>query len=95
MAEFSGCLEIVALTDKGVECSLAGGSAFWLPRSPHVQWDGPPQVGQTIRAVVPNWLAAKHRQLVGDETFEQTKASQKTAYTDASTSTLAQERNTQ
>jgi hypothetical protein len=67
--EFAGSLRVVSLTDNGVQCALAGGSPFWLPRF-HVQWDGRLEVGQTIMATVPGWLAAKHRQLAGDAAFE-------------------------
>src|SRR6516164_8690797 len=77
--QFAVSLRVLSLTDNGVQCTLAGGSPFWLPRA-SVQWDGCLEVGQTIKATVPGWLAAKHRQLAGDAAFEQAKASAKPAY---------------
>ena len=81
MAEFSGSLRVLGLTDKGMQCALAGSPPFWLPRSEHVRWRGSPIVGETIDVVIPGWLVAKHRQLAGDAAFEQAKASEKAAYT--------------
>ncbi len=47
--------------------------AFWLSRK-CCAFSLEPQPGQRdVRVGVPDWLAAKHRQLVGDEKFEAAK----------------------
>jgi hypothetical protein len=68
-------LYILDLTPKGVQVATAGstGSPFWLPRSGHVEWVDPPRRGELVTASVPEWLAAKHRQLVGDVAFERVR----------------------
>ena len=70
MNGYSGALHILAVSERGVQCATSEGEAFWLPRSGHVQWARPPQPGAVVTAIVPGWLAAKHRQLVGDVAYE-------------------------
>jgi hypothetical protein len=66
-------VHILALTDGGIQCATpsAPKQPFWLPRGGKcATWMRPPIVGQLGTAIVPSWLAAKHRQLVGDVAFE-------------------------
>jgi hypothetical protein len=67
MKEFSGELTVLALSENGIKCSVRGDAEpFWLPRNgDHVEWQREPEVGETIHAIVPEWLANKHRQLGG------------------------------
>jgi hypothetical protein len=65
-------LSVLALTDNGDRCSTGEGEAFWLPRN-SVKWHSPPTTGKTVSATIPEWLAEKHRQLVGDDAFEAAK----------------------
>jgi hypothetical protein len=70
-AEFAGSLHVLELSERGVLCARAADAdSFWLPRAGHVQWDREPEPGQKTHAVVPGWLAAKHRQLAGDVEYE-------------------------
>jgi hypothetical protein len=62
-------LSVLALTDRGVQCTTGQGEAFWLPKR-HVKWQSEPTAGKQVSAVIPGWLASKHRQLVGDEKFD-------------------------
>jgi hypothetical protein len=70
--EFLRALHILAVTDKGVQCATAAStdSPFWLPRGRYVEWAHPPQPGRLVTAIVPEWLASRHRQLVGDVAYE-------------------------
>src|SRR5262245_35362865 len=67
-------LRIVGLSEKGVRCVTARfiDRPFWLPRASKVQWSAPPQVGQLVGAVIPGWLASKHKQL-GDQALLEAK----------------------
>src|SRR5262245_66312737 len=65
MKGFRGELTVLALSKNGIQ-SATTASPFWLPRGSSVTWVRPPQVGGIETAVVPGWLAAKHRQLAGD-----------------------------
>jgi hypothetical protein len=62
-------LTAVALTDSGVRCSTGDSEAFWLPKN-SIKWQGELAAGKQVGAVIPGWLAEKHRQLVGDEKFD-------------------------
>jgi hypothetical protein len=44
-----------------------------------VIWAHPPRVGKLATAIVPGWLAAKHRQLAGDVAYERVRHERKTA----------------
>jgi hypothetical protein len=74
MADFNAQLHILGLTDRGVKCATAAStdSPFWLPRASKVRWSAPPQVGQQVGAVIPGWLASKHKQL-GDQALVEAK----------------------
>jgi hypothetical protein len=75
-AIFTRALHILAISGRGIQCatSAAPTSSFWLPRQRnHVTWVRPPQVGAFQIAVMPYWLAARHRQLVGDVEFERAR----------------------
>jgi hypothetical protein len=66
-------LRIVRLTEKGVQCVTGPADRpFWLPRASKVHWSAPPQVGQLVGAVIPSWLASKHKQL-GDQALVEAK----------------------
>lgn len=71
MKNFSGAFHILAVTDKGVQCATNSSTAntFWLPRDRYVEWVDPPKPGTFVHAVLPQWLASKHRQLVGDVAY--------------------------
>jgi hypothetical protein len=62
-------VHVLGLTERGVRCctdhlDTGDGAAFWLPRGgPHVGWSQPPEVGTKVSAVIPQWLASKHKQL--------------------------------
>jgi hypothetical protein len=68
MKGFSGELKVLAFSGNGIKCSVsADAEPFWLPRSGnHVEWQKEPTVCETIHAIVPAWLANKHRQLGGE-----------------------------
>jgi hypothetical protein len=59
-------LTVRALTDKGVQCSIGDGEAFWLPRNGHVKWQEEPAAGKQMSALIPGWLVPKHRQLADE-----------------------------
>lgn len=66
-------LRIVGLSEKGVQCVTdSADRSFWLPRASKVHWSAPPQVGQLVGAVIPSWLASKHKQL-GDQALVEAK----------------------
>jgi hypothetical protein len=75
MPDLSVALHILSLSARGVHCATAAstGAPFWLPRDRHVAWARVPRVGDFIPASVPDWLAAKHRQLVGDVAYERVR----------------------
>jgi hypothetical protein len=86
MSEFAGALHIISLSESGVLCTASpNGEPFRLPRFGHVHWDREPEAGRTTHAVVPAWLAAKHRQLVGDAEFERVKDEQRPIATEITT----------
>ena len=70
-------LTILAVTESGGRCSAAEGEPFWLPKN-HVKWHQPLKTGQKVSATIPGWLAEKHRQLVGDDAFEEAKRRKET-----------------
>jgi hypothetical protein len=72
MSDTTHELTILVVTENGVRCSVAEGEPFWLPKN-SVQWRQPLKTGQKVSATIPEWLAEKHRQLVGDEKFEEAK----------------------
>jgi hypothetical protein len=73
---FDVILRVLVLSPNGVQCETgtSPGEAFWLPRRGYVQWAEEPEAGKTIHAVVPGWLAGKHRQLAGDDEYERRRA---------------------
>ena len=75
LADFTGALHILAISERGIQCATVADpeTPFWLPRGNYVAWVQPPIVGQLGTAIVPGWLAAKHRQLVGDVEFERVR----------------------
>lgn len=65
---------VVDVRGKGVLCRTASDTAeFWLPRGSHVEWSAPPCPGASVTAILPAWLARRHRQLVGDVEFERAR----------------------
>jgi len=66
-------VRVLKTTQVGVQCELLGGSEpFWLSRS-NCRWSEDPQGSLFVEVAVPEWLANKHRQLVGDREFERAK----------------------
>ena len=65
-------LRVLDVRGKGVLCTASSdtGDSFWLPRGEHIEWSIAPQPGTYVRADVPSWLAAKHKQLVGEVAFK-------------------------
>ena len=68
-------------TEKAFHCAVPGNDMkFWLPRS-HVKPagtdNGTPRFNQPHRFEIPEWLALNHRQLCGDDAFEENKARKK------------------
>jgi hypothetical protein len=67
-------LKVISRTENGVCCANPAKpeATFWLSvRS--CRWSEEPKPGSDVRAEVPDWLARKHRQLVGDDEFEKAK----------------------
>src|SRR5262245_38217902 len=75
MTGITTSLHIVGMTDRGVQCVTLQSTAwpFWLPRGMCVRWAEPPQVGNQVGAIIPAWLAGKHKQLTGDQAYEEAK----------------------
>src|SRR5215467_14282029 len=71
----SCALHILSITDRGIQCATPDfpDAPFWLPRGRCVSWVQPPEPGAFVTAVIPSWLAAKHRQLVGDVEYERVR----------------------
>ena len=69
-------VKVSDLTEAGVQCvrMLPSGKSFWLSLK-SCEWNEKPRPGCCVRVGVPDWLIIKHRQLVGDEEFEQAKQS--------------------
>lgn len=69
-------VDIVGETENGWRCDRGDGSGpFILPKQKSVIWRDVPSVGAKKASVsVPDGLASKHRQIVGDEAFEAAKA---------------------
>jgi hypothetical protein len=71
-------LRIVGLSEKGVQCvTRHADRPFWLPRASKVHWSAPPRVGQLVGAVIPDWLASKHKQLGGHALAEAKRTCQR------------------
>ena len=70
-------VRVLAASEKGACCLRTTASStlegFWLPRA-NCQWSGDVREGNAVTVEVPDWLASRHRQLVGDEAFVQSKA---------------------
>ena len=68
---------VLAASEKGACCLRTTASStadgFWLPRA-NCEWSGDVREGNAVTVEVPDWLASRHRQLVGDEAFVQSKA---------------------
>jgi hypothetical protein len=71
-------LHVLTLTEKGIQCATPAAPRvpFWLPRGSYVSWLHPPEPGAFVTAVIPSWLAAKHRQLVGDVAYKRVRDEQ-------------------
>jgi hypothetical protein len=67
-------LKIIDRTESGACCvnSAIPGATFWLSVK-SCRWSGDLKPGSDVRVEVPDWLARKHRQLVGDDEFEKAK----------------------
>lgn len=57
-------LYVVSVSNHGVQVSLRKNAiaGFWLPKK-QVVWSTAPAAGSTVRAVIPDWLAAQRREL--------------------------------
>ena len=60
----STALHVLAMSEHGVQCATnaSPGDPFWLPRR-YVAWVRPPEPGAFVTAIIPEWLAQKHKQL--------------------------------
>jgi hypothetical protein len=79
---FAEALHILSISNGGIQCATVAApeAPFWLPRrGNYVTWVHPPQVEGFQTAVMPYWLAARHRQLVGDVEFERVRDEHKIA----------------
>ena len=65
-------LTVSARTEAGVCCAANDGSPFWLSLK-SCEWSADPQPGRSVSVEIPDWLARKHRQLIGDDEFEKAK----------------------
>jgi hypothetical protein len=66
-------------TEKAFHCAIPGDERkFYLPRA-HVRplGDGKARFNQPYKFEIPEWLALNHRQICGDDAFEENKARKK------------------
>jgi len=80
-------VHVLGLSESGVRvvtfASTADEAAFWLPRTgQHTTFVNTPEPGKSNAAVVAGWLAAKHRQIVGDVAYEYQRASERRVRSD-------------
>ena len=69
-------IQIIEVRDASFKCEVdtAPGAPFYLPRDPkHLTWPETVAVGDVVEIEIPDWMASKHRQLVGDAAFEAAK----------------------
>lgn len=72
-------LIISKCTEKAFHCAVPGDDRkFFLPRSQvRPLGEGKPRFNQPHKFEIPEWLALNHRQICGDDAFEENKAREK------------------
>jgi hypothetical protein len=81
MTDIATPVHVLKVSDAGVRVvtftSTADSDAFWLPRNSHATWVHPLKPDSTNVVLVPDWLASKHRALVGHVEYERAKRERK------------------
>jgi hypothetical protein len=77
MADIPTPVHVLKVSDAGVQVSTftSTADAFWLPRHNYASWVHPIKPDTTNVVLVPDWLASRHRQLVGHVEYERARAS--------------------
>jgi hypothetical protein len=81
MSDISTPVHVLKVSDAGVQVVTFTSTAdtFWLPRHNHATWVHPIKPDTTNVVLTPDWLASKHRQLVGHVEYQRARESERRA----------------